>query len=98
MRRLTVIVIFLVGAVGLSQWLSIGFLTTWAPQLRQYLETIAGRATHTRVTIDAIVPAFFHHVRLTHVTVFDEGAPAEPIFQAGEIELTVSFIDLPRAI
>jgi len=97
-KRLAFIVTFLVGSVGAFQWISQGFSTSWEPRLRTYLEDVAGRLTHTRVHIDSIAPSFFHHVRLVNVRVTEPEDPAHPLFQAADIELTVSLIDLPRAL
>jgi len=96
MRRLAFIVTFLVGIAGGIQWLSQGFSSSWEPRLRAYLEDTAGRALQAKVSIDSIVPSFFHRIRLLNIRI--EEPSGAPLFQAGEIELTISFIDLPRAV
>jgi len=96
MRRLAFTVIFLVGFVGAMQWLFQGFSTAWEPRLRAYLADSAGNALQAKVSIDSIVPSFFHRIRLVNVQIVEPSGV--PLFQAGEIELTISLIDLPRAI
>src|ERR1051325_2439058 len=98
MRRLAFIVIFLVGVAGAFQWLSQGFLTTWEPQIRASLEDVVGRATHTHVHIDILLPSFLHRVRLINVRALDWDDPKKVIFQATEIDLTFSLINVPRAL
>ncbi len=98
MRRLAFIVVFLVGTMGAFAWLSQSFTTSWEPRLRTYLEETAGRLTKTQVHIDSISPAFFHRVRLLNIRIAEPDDPTHPIFQAAQIELTLSLIDLPRAL
>src|SRR5437879_2614996 len=98
MKRFASIVIILVGLIGAFQWLSETFSARWEPDIRAAIEAAAGRATHTQVAIDSISLTVFHRVRLFNVRMVDPQDSAKPIFQAGEIELTVSLIDLPRAL
>jgi len=98
MRRMAFFVIFLVGTIGGLEWLSQSFTATWEPRLRTYLEETAGRLSKTNVQMDSITLAFLDHVRLLNVRVSEPDDPNHPLFQAGQIELTLSLIDLPRAL
>src|SRR5438309_2920829 len=98
MKRMAFIVVFLVGIIGTFEWLSEGLMNSWEPRLRAYLEETAGRLTKTRVQIDTIALASFHRVRLLNVRVSEPDDRDHPIFRAGQIELTLSLIDLPRAL
>src|SRR5690242_14207063 len=98
MKRMAFIVIALVGITGAFHWLSEGFSARWEPDVRAAIESAVSRATRTDVHIDSIGLTFFHRIRLLNVTAMDPHDPSKPVFQAAEIELTLSLIDLPRAV
>src|SRR5438477_400736 len=98
MKRMAFLIIFLVGTIGGFEWLSQGFNVSWEPALWAYLEKTAGRLTQTSVHIDSITVAYFHRVRLMNVRVTEPEDPQHPLFQASQIELMFSLIDLPRAL
>jgi hypothetical protein len=98
MKRLSYIIILLVGTVGLFDWMSRSFSTTWEPKLRATIENAASRATQKQVHIDSIAPNIFRGVRLVNIRVTHPEHPDPPEFEAGRIELSISFLGLPQAI
>lgn len=98
MKRLTTFLVVCFCTVGVMLWLAQSFVTTWEPQIRARLEKGIGDALHAQVQIDSISLAFLHHIHLTNVQVWDLEKPRHPIFRASDITLTISLIDLPRAL
>jgi len=98
MKRLTTFIMVCFCTVGVLLWLAQSFVTTWEPQIRTRLEKGIGDALHAQVQIDAVSLAFPHHIHLTDVQAWDLEKPRHLIFRASDIALTISFIDLPRAL
>lgn len=98
MRRLATIITLLIVVGGVCQWGSQMYQNTWEPYLRMQLEKTASTAIHRTVQIETIALSFWGRIRLLHVQVW-EGKPGSPLlFEAPEIALNISLIDLPRAI
>lgn len=98
MKRLTVIVVSLFCVLGASLWVLQSFVSAWEPRLRAALERRAGSALQARVQIDRLSIAFLHRIRLHQVQVRDAQPPSPLLFRASDISITLSLIDLPRAI
>ena len=98
MKRLTTFIVVCFCTVGVMLWLAQSFVTSWEPQIRRRLEKGIGDALHAQVQIDGISLAFIHRIHLTNVQAWDLEKPHHLIFRASDIALTISFIDLPRAL
>jgi hypothetical protein len=84
--------------LGATLWGAQMFTTTWEPRLRALVETRAGALLGADVHIDSLSIAFLHRIRLNHIEA-RERTPARPIiFRASNISLTLSLLDLPRAL
>jgi len=98
MKRLTTFIVACFCTVGVLLWAAQSFVTTWEPQIRARLEKGIGDALHAQVQIDGVSLAFIHRIHLANVQVWDLEKPRHLIFRASDIALTISFIDLPRAL
>ncbi len=98
MKRLSYIVIFIVAFAGTLQWLFLGFSVTWEPRLRSFLERSASRLTQKNVQVETITLAYLKGFRLINVRVRDPLNQDRSLFEASQIELSLSPLGLPRAL
>ncbi|MFA5974780.1 MAG: translocation/assembly module TamB domain-containing protein [Elusimicrobiota bacterium] len=98
MRRLLNTVVLFFCILGASLWAMQSFVSSWEPRLLSALERRAGNVFHARVQIDSISVAFLHRLRLNNVQVWDTEKPSHLILRASDISLTLSLVDVPRAL
>jgi hypothetical protein len=98
MKRLASFLGFFFCLFAVTLWVSQSFVNRWEPTLRQVLEARLSEALHARVEIDDIALPLPYRVRLDNVHVWESGTPEKLIFRAASISLTLSLIDIPRAI
>ncbi len=84
--------------VGGIFWLTQNASLNWEPRLHAFLEDRIGKAIQGRAQFDSISISFIHRVRLNNVRLWLVEPAQYPVFQAAGISLTLSMIDLPRAI
>src|SRR5882672_11157823 len=100
MKRIAFIATLGFLGVGAALWVSQNYAARWEPQLRSQLETRAGTIlSGDRVHIGTISISFLHRAALKDVEIWDTHEnPETLIFRAKEVALTLSLIDLPRAL
>src|SRR5687768_17523 len=106
MKRLVGILLLLFVVSATILHVAESFHSRWEPRFRHFVEARAGKILKSNVHIDSISLVFFpfrldkgwHQIRLNDVRVDDPEDPARPMFRASRIALTISLIDLPRAV
>lgn len=99
MKRIVSIIVWCFCGLGILLWLTQSFVNTWEPRIRTQLENRVGTALKAHVQIEDIVPSLLiHRIHLIDVRVYDQNTPGALIFRAADVSLTISLIDLPRAL
>src|SRR6185437_994178 len=98
MKRVVLFIALCFCATGVLLWCGQNLVGRWEPAICARLERGIGAAVHGRVSIDDVSLSFIHRIRLSNIRVWDADHPAQLLFRASEASLTLSLLDLPRAL